>query len=353
MIDDDEDASGEGLMQRIGVDGPAREDRAEAEASFGGHGKNGQRIARRRRTPKIQAAKPWWSRLIRCREAGRIRPGFGCCIFRWRRCPLFGIGQHWIPAADVGGGGTFLPAPGVRGVGIGAAGDDEFFESAAILASAACRDAALDRRNVGRRRRGADCRRDAARDAHSPAQRGDRDVAPAMAGRLARRHVGVAHQLCFATAAKSKTIKKVSPADATDEQGIKSDQPQEGEQSSATGESDESKSGSGSKQGENELVRRIARKTARAQNSLAARPATHRVKSLRTVSNRLANREIEVSKRRQADNVRKANLPARERNKTSSASRPTASGRPACSRIRWNPFRACRRPSEDLLVCSS
>ena len=43
----------------------------------------------------------WWQRLTRA-KAGPHTPGLWVLYFSLAALPLFGIGQHWIPAADVG-----------------------------------------------------------------------------------------------------------------------------------------------------------------------------------------------------------------------------------------------------------
>lgn len=79
LIDDDEDSSGEGLMQRIGFDeGTDNELMAENDASAS-----------------------WWRRLLAPKK-GKHTPGVWVLYFSLAALPLFGIGQHWVPAAEVG-----------------------------------------------------------------------------------------------------------------------------------------------------------------------------------------------------------------------------------------------------------
>jgi hypothetical protein len=100
VIDDDEDASGEGLMQRIGVDGPAElEDQEKARGSVAAGAKENELLAAAE-TPSSQAP-PWWQRLVAARS-GPHTPGLWVLYFSLAALPLFGIGQHWIPAAEVG-----------------------------------------------------------------------------------------------------------------------------------------------------------------------------------------------------------------------------------------------------------
>jgi Domain of unknown function (DUF4129) len=79
LIDDEEDSSGEGLMQRIGVDeGAENELMAEKDA-----------------------ASSWWRRLLAPKK-GKHTPGLWVLYFSLAALPLFGIGQHWVPAAEIG-----------------------------------------------------------------------------------------------------------------------------------------------------------------------------------------------------------------------------------------------------------
>ncbi len=81
LIDDDEDSSGEGLMQRIGVD--------EGEST------DNELLA-----DQADPA-PWWRRLF-IPKKGKHTPGLWVLYFSLAALPLFGVGQYWVPAADVG-----------------------------------------------------------------------------------------------------------------------------------------------------------------------------------------------------------------------------------------------------------
>jgi hypothetical protein len=83
LIDDDEDASGEGLMQRIGIDNEASPGEA---ASAAGQTENKIRL---------------WRRLFQ-RKKQPHAPGIWVLYFSLIALPLFGLGQYWIPAAEVG-----------------------------------------------------------------------------------------------------------------------------------------------------------------------------------------------------------------------------------------------------------
>jgi hypothetical protein len=80
LIDDNDDASGEGLMQIVGLDRPPPElDRPAAPA------------------PRS----PWWRRLLLGRRAGEPHaPGLWVVYFSLAALPLFGIGQLFLPASD-------------------------------------------------------------------------------------------------------------------------------------------------------------------------------------------------------------------------------------------------------------
>ncbi len=87
LIDDDEDSSGEGLMQRIGVDAAnSAQDSPAAENEL---------LAGK------DDSTPWWRRFLKPKK-GKHTPGLWVLYFSLAALPLFGIGQHWVPAADVG-----------------------------------------------------------------------------------------------------------------------------------------------------------------------------------------------------------------------------------------------------------
>jgi hypothetical protein len=99
VIDDDEDASGEGLMQRIGVDGPAKDEGKKAKpqaATLAGEKEN-----ELFETQSTTGA-PLWQRLKRLVKGrkGPHTPGIWVFYFSLAALPLFGVGQHWIPAED-------------------------------------------------------------------------------------------------------------------------------------------------------------------------------------------------------------------------------------------------------------
>ncbi|BBO33912.1 hypothetical protein PLANPX_3524 [Lacipirellula parvula] len=106
VIDDDEDSSGEGLLGRVGLDPP--ENAAEpapptvptATRSLAAHGANANELFNdpaEGEAPKLS----WWQRLASA-GTGPHTPGLWVLYFSLAALPLFGIGQHWIPASDVG-----------------------------------------------------------------------------------------------------------------------------------------------------------------------------------------------------------------------------------------------------------
>jgi hypothetical protein len=101
VIDDNQDSSGEGLLGRVGLDPPegegAGEDRPDKPVGSlvagnelfddAGDGESAQ--------PNL------WQRLVSA-NAGPHTPGLWVLYFSVAALPLFGVGQHWIPASDVG-----------------------------------------------------------------------------------------------------------------------------------------------------------------------------------------------------------------------------------------------------------
>ncbi|MCL6502836.1 MAG: DUF4129 domain-containing protein [Pirellulales bacterium] len=81
LIDDNDDASGEGLMQIVGLDRPPAELQRPAPTA-----------------PRS----PWWRRLLLLRRrAGEPHaPGLWVVYFSLAALPLFGIGQLFLPASD-------------------------------------------------------------------------------------------------------------------------------------------------------------------------------------------------------------------------------------------------------------
>ena len=98
VINDHEDASGEGLMQQVGVDeGDADNQSPQASPPAGSKDNELLAVAEQPQSLATRA----WSRVIGSRQ-GPHMPGLWVFYFSLAALPLFGIGQHWVPAADVG-----------------------------------------------------------------------------------------------------------------------------------------------------------------------------------------------------------------------------------------------------------
>lgn len=98
VIDDDEDASGAGLMQVIGVDEQAaandKDKRREASSASGA---SDNELFDETEASK---SKPWWKRLMASDK--RHMPGVWVLYFSLAALPLFGVLQTQIPVSDVG-----------------------------------------------------------------------------------------------------------------------------------------------------------------------------------------------------------------------------------------------------------
>jgi hypothetical protein len=97
VIDDAEDASGEGLMQRIGVDDPAGAGGKTDSSAVAGAKDNELFAASGSADSKLV---PWWQQPLK--KSGPHTPGVWVLYFSLAALPLFGIGQHWIPVAETG-----------------------------------------------------------------------------------------------------------------------------------------------------------------------------------------------------------------------------------------------------------
>jgi len=107
LIDEEEDASGEGLLQAVGLDElPAAREGAEPEepedsgSRVQGSAHQGSADDGRRPWRPEDAIKLWWERLFE-REKRPHAPGVWIVYFSLAALPVFGIGQRLIPAADV------------------------------------------------------------------------------------------------------------------------------------------------------------------------------------------------------------------------------------------------------------
>src|SRR4051812_6498952 len=99
VINDDDDASGEGLMQQVGVDeltaGAQAANVPSAPAGTKDNELFGQDAGPASLSGRI------WRRIIGSGK-GPHMPGLWVFYFSLAALPLFGIGQHWVPAAEVG-----------------------------------------------------------------------------------------------------------------------------------------------------------------------------------------------------------------------------------------------------------
>lgn len=100
VIDDDEDASGEGLMQQIGVDGPRDSDNNQNNRDQPPGGLHDNELFK----PEVEAGNTrwdWLKRLFSSRK-GPHTPGLWVLYFSLAALPLFGAGQLFIPTAKFG-----------------------------------------------------------------------------------------------------------------------------------------------------------------------------------------------------------------------------------------------------------
>jgi hypothetical protein len=88
-------------MQRIGVDGPrVAEDDKQSHQGPSTAGATGNELLKPPESADLQR-RPWWHRFVAARR-GPHTPGLWVLYFSLAALPLFGIGQHWVPVADVG-----------------------------------------------------------------------------------------------------------------------------------------------------------------------------------------------------------------------------------------------------------
>lgn len=93
VIDEQEDASGEGLLQTVGLEGS--KDSTAAGPSTTTH--DLEATTSRQPPP---APKTWWQRFVEYRKRPHA-PGVWVIYFSLAALPLFGIGQRFIPASEV------------------------------------------------------------------------------------------------------------------------------------------------------------------------------------------------------------------------------------------------------------
>jgi len=101
VIDDNQDSSGEGLLGRVGLDPP--------EGEGAGKDRPGKPVGSLAAGNELfndpvdgELARPTLWQRIASASTGPHTPGLWVLYFSLAALPLFGVGQHWIPAGDVG-----------------------------------------------------------------------------------------------------------------------------------------------------------------------------------------------------------------------------------------------------------
>jgi hypothetical protein len=97
LIDDNEDASGEGLMQRMGIDDPISH--GELASTGGSAPLQENELLSDPSNPTKSL--PWWKRWFQAKPQAQP-PGLWVLYFSLVALPLFGLGQHWIPPNELG-----------------------------------------------------------------------------------------------------------------------------------------------------------------------------------------------------------------------------------------------------------
>ncbi len=176
LIDEDEEDSGEGLLQAVGLDRP------------------GKAALQREIAPVATDSRPgkpagWWKRLV---QRGRRPPAPGVWIvyFSLAALPLFGIGQMFLPADSLSARQyAFCLLCTYTASGLGLLLATKFSGLAPLLAAAAAGNAAGDGQSLARHRRPADRRRHAGGDAPATSECRIRRLRAALPLRLARSEV--------------------------------------------------------------------------------------------------------------------------------------------------------------------
>lgn len=104
LIDEDEDASGEGLLEVAGLGAQANSGTVENMAPSGGEPPKAG--PRKRALPRGPSPVHWWRHLFqhRTERAGRPHaPGIWVIYFSLAALPIFGMGQLLIPSGDASG----------------------------------------------------------------------------------------------------------------------------------------------------------------------------------------------------------------------------------------------------------
>ena len=99
LIDETQDASGEGLLQTVGLDTQAPEKTEEKTAAVTALNPNSDSLLGSTVMPPAATdGKSWWQRFIERRRRPHA-PGVWVVYFSLAALPLFGVGQAFIPAA--------------------------------------------------------------------------------------------------------------------------------------------------------------------------------------------------------------------------------------------------------------
>ncbi len=93
VIDEQEDASGEGLLQTVGLEN-------SKDSTPGGESTAGRDLEATTSRGRPPAPKTWWERFVEHRKRPHS-PGVWVIYFSLAALPLFGIGQRFIPAGEV------------------------------------------------------------------------------------------------------------------------------------------------------------------------------------------------------------------------------------------------------------
>ena len=231
LIDEQEEDSGEGLLETVGLDRPdqAAVQREIAPAQAG---------TRPRRPPRgTNVPTSWWDRFVERRRRPHA-PGVWVVYFSLAALPLFGIGQLFIPSRQSGGPAVCVPTSlRLHGQRTGAAAFDELSRPAPLSAAATAGNAAGDGQSLAGHRRGLDRRRDVRGDAPAAAQRRIRRSrsSPFHIGSPDQNALALRHRAAKASRRSSRTLaskpattqsrtrrSRTSPARSTSADGKKS-----------------------------------------------------------------------------------------------------------------------------------
>lgn len=103
VIDDNQDSSGEGLLGRVGLD-PPESDESTSTSSKSTTAARTSAVGNELFNDPADGllARPTLWQRIASANTGPHTPGVWVLYFSLAALPLFGVGQHWIPASDVG-----------------------------------------------------------------------------------------------------------------------------------------------------------------------------------------------------------------------------------------------------------